>query len=375
MRDNAVHGSMVRTLPTVDDVARAAGVSRQTVSNVLNSPDIVKLATMARVRTAIAELGYRPHASARRLRTRKSSTIGVRLDPMTNGISGSLLDRFLHALTEQAAERDLRVMLFTAQSVEEEIEEFSRLRDGADVDAFVLTSTVHDDPRTAWLLEHDFPFVTFGRPSGKDDLNDPLHAWVDVDGFSGAQQATQYAIVCGARRVGYIGFGDESTTARERRAGWAAESAARLGLSSTELDTLSLAVMDGVPQGSAAALRLLRLPEAPDALVCASDSLALGAMMAAASIGMAGLPVIGYDNTPVAAAVGLSSVDQPLDLVAASSLELLFGSSGSAIVNRTHSAADPIYRLLSPTLVARQTTQLARVEISGSPVAGNHNER
>jgi len=362
-------------LPTVEDVARAAGVSRQTVSNVLNSPQIVKPDTMTRVKAAIAELGYRPHASARRLRTRKSSTIGVRLDPMTNGISGSLLDRFLHALTEQAAERDLRIMLFTAQGPDGEIDEFSRLRDGADVDAFVLTSTVHDDPRTAWLLEHDFPFVTFGRPSGADDRGDPIHPWVDVDGFSGAQQATSHAIAGGARRVGYIGFADESTTALERRAGWAAESAQHLGLDGAELDALSLAVVDGVPQGNAAALHLLGLPTPPDALVCASDSLALGAMMAAARIGRGELPVIGYDNTPVAAAVGLSSVDQPLDLVAQSALELLFGTSGSTIVSRIHSATDPLYRLLTPTLVARTPTQLARVETSGSPVAGNHNER
>ncbi|MEO7146257.1 MAG: LacI family DNA-binding transcriptional regulator [Terrimesophilobacter sp.] len=379
MQDSAVQTSTlqpstVRTLPTVEDVARVAGVSRQTVSNVLNSPEIVKQTTTARVVAAIAQLGYRPHASARRLRTRKSSTIGVRLDPMTNGISGSLLDRFLHALTEQAADRDLRIMLFTARGFGGEIDAFSRLRDGADVDAFVLTSTVHNDPRTAWLLDHDFPFVTFGRPSGVDDLNDPLHPWVDVDGFSGARQATQHAIACGARRVGYIGFDDESTTALERRAGWASESADQLGFGGTELDALSLAVVDGVPQGNAAALRLLRLPDAPDALVCASDSLALGAMMAAASIGRTGLPVIGYDNTPVADAVGLSSVDQPLDLVAESALELLFGESGSTIISRTHSATDPMHRLLTPTLVVRQSTQLARVEDSGSPVAGNHKE-
>ncbi|MFX3797657.1 LacI family DNA-binding transcriptional regulator, partial [Streptococcus suis] len=63
--------------PTVEDVALAAGVSRQTVSNVINSPDIVREETRARVHRAIAELGYRPHVAARRLRTRRSSTIGI----------------------------------------------------------------------------------------------------------------------------------------------------------------------------------------------------------------------------------------------------------------------------------------------------------
>ena len=75
-------------LPTIEDVARVANVSRQTVSNVLNSPDIVKAETRSRVEDAISTLGYRVHASARRLRTRQSSTIGIRLDPVINGISG-----------------------------------------------------------------------------------------------------------------------------------------------------------------------------------------------------------------------------------------------------------------------------------------------
>ena len=108
-------------LPTVDDVARVANVSRQTVSNVLNSPAIVKETTRIRVQAAIQELGYRPHASARRLRTQRSSTIGIRLEPVRNGISGSVLDTFLHALTEQATARGMRVLLFTADSPEDEI--------------------------------------------------------------------------------------------------------------------------------------------------------------------------------------------------------------------------------------------------------------
>src|SRR5665213_1427470 len=120
------------TMPTVLDVGRVAGVSRQTVSNVLNSPDIVRPETRARVEAAISQLGYRPHASARRLRTRRSSTIGIRLDPMANGISGSVHDRFLHSLTEQADALGLRVMLFTALDPQDEIRQIRRLHEGSD---------------------------------------------------------------------------------------------------------------------------------------------------------------------------------------------------------------------------------------------------
>ena len=94
-------------LPTVSDVATRAGVSRQTVSNVLNSPEIVLDETRARVHRAIEDLGYRPHESARRLRTRTSSTIGIRLDREADGISGVVLDRYLHALTERLADRGM----------------------------------------------------------------------------------------------------------------------------------------------------------------------------------------------------------------------------------------------------------------------------
>jgi DNA-binding LacI/PurR family transcriptional regulator len=338
---------MVR-LPTVLDVGRAAGVSRQTVSNVLNSPGIVKAATRARVEAAIAELGYRPHASARRLRTRKSATLGIRLDPMTNGISGSVHDRFLHALTEQADARGLRMLLFTATDPQDEIRQFQRMHEGADVDAFVLTSTFFDDPRTEWLIQHRVPFVTFGRPWGVDDMKDPLHLWVDVDGCSGLRQATERLLAEGSRRIAYLGWPSGSGTGDDRRRGWRDAMRAGTDLSESELDELQLAVEDGVAQGREAVRGLGTAGIRFDAIVCASDSLGLGALLLVDS----GIPVIGYDNTPVAEAVGLSSVEQPLEEVAAGALELIMGTTGSELVDWEQSDASR-HRLVTPRLISR----------------------
>src|SRR5690606_39393181 len=115
-------------------------VSRQTVSNVINRPDLVRPETRRRVEGAIERLRYRPHASARRLRTRRSSTIGIRLDPVSaNGISGSVLDGFLHALTERAAETGIRILLYAAPGLHAELAEFRRLIDEPEVDGFVVT--------------------------------------------------------------------------------------------------------------------------------------------------------------------------------------------------------------------------------------------
>ncbi|WP_394771146.1 LacI family DNA-binding transcriptional regulator [Lacisediminihabitans sp.] len=344
-------------LPTVVDVGRVAGVSRQTVSNVLNSPGLVKPATRERVEAAIAQLGYRPHASARRLRTQKSSTLGIRLDPMQNGISGAVLDRFLHALTEKADQRGLRVMLFTALDPEDEIRQFKRLRDGADVDAFVLTATFHGDPRTEWLIENNVPFVTFGRPWGIDDMNDPRHLWVDVDGWSGLHEATTHLLREGKLHIAYLGWPRPSGTGDDRRRGWrdAMDADGRLG--AAELDALDLSTVDGVAQGRETLQALLDSGTPVDAVVCASDSLALGALLAVG----AGIPVIGYDNTPVAEAVGLSSVEQPLDEVAAGALELLLGPNGGEIVGWSSSSTDPRHRLVTPHLVMRERSAITGV--------------
>ncbi|TFB56289.1 LacI family DNA-binding transcriptional regulator [Cryobacterium sp. Sr3] len=335
--------------PTVTDVALAAGVSRQTVSNVMNSPGIVRTDTRQRVEAAIAELGYRPHASARRLRTRRSSTIGIRLDPVIDGISGSVLDRFLHAVTEQADAQGLRVLLFTATSPEDEIIQFRRLNDGADVDGFVLTSTFAGDPRTRWLIENGISFVTFGRPWGVDDMNDPQHLWVDVDGWSGLHAATRTQQETGARRIAYIGWPSPSGTGDDRRRGWYDAMIERGDVSERDLAELEIVTTDGVSQGTAAMQQLRQNAGQIDAVLCASDSLALGAMMANPER----VPVTGYDNTPIAAAIGLSSVDQAVDEVAAGVLELLTGEFGGKVHGAPESA-EPRHRMVTPRLVVRE---------------------
>nr|MDQ2699103.1 LacI family DNA-binding transcriptional regulator [Actinomycetota bacterium] len=328
-------------LPTIEDVARAANVSRQTVSNVLNSPEIVKPDTRSRVEDAIANLGYRVHASARRLRTRQSSTIGIRLDPVSkNGISGAVLDRYLHALTELAAGRGMRITLFTAADVGDELEQYRRLRDGADVDAFVVTGTTFNDPRIEWLIEHRMPFVSFGRPWG-GAMDSPDHLWVDVDGRAGTYEATAHLIGRGHRRVGYLGWPAGSGTGDERRRGWSEAMRDRLGVIERELDGLVIETEEGVPNGRRVIQDLFASPHDLEALVCASDSLALGAMMAVNAAGQPHFPVIGFDNTPVAQAVGLSSVDQQLDQVAAGTLELLMGATGRRVLPHGSGGDDP----------------------------------
>ena len=321
---------------TIATVARHANVSRQTVSNVLNTPDLVRDETRARVQAAIETLGYRANLAARQMRTGRSRLIGVRIDPVRNGVEGSVLDRFLHGLTEAAAPAGYRAVLYTATDDPAEIAGYEELLASYALDGFVLTHTHHGDSRTAWLAEHDIPFVTFGRPWGATDS----HSWVDVDGAAGAAAATGHLIAAGHTRIGFLGWPEGSGVGDDRHAGWV-QAMEEAGHATTNLDRR---VVDGVAEGELAARSLLKTRRPPTAVVCASDVLAMGARAAGE------LAVIGFDDTPAAAAIGLSSVRQPLAEAAARCVRLLAGMLDEGPV-----PDPPNHVLLQPHLVVRQS--------------------
>lgn len=349
--------------PTLVSLARELGVSRQTVSNAINAPHRVNAETLERVRTAIVESGYRPSVAGRQLRTRRSMNLAMRLYPSTDGINGSVLDRFLHALTDAAQRHGYRLTLFTADHDEGEIAAIDELLSTADIDGFVLTSTHHEDPRAALLLERDVPFVSFGRPWS--DWADPYaapHPWVDVDGGAGTSEASRLLLDGGHRRIAFLGWPAGSGVGDDRRDGWE-RTMREAGMSARDLEDLSAAVTDTVGNGARAGRDLLA--RGATAIVCASDSLALGAFTAwrRSGAGTSEDPaVIGFDDTPVAAAMGLSSVRQPIERAAEHVVDVLrHRLSGGSEKN-----APAAHLLLTSALVHRQADPSLT---SGEPVS------
>lgn len=337
--------------PTLVSLARELGVSRQTVSNAINAPHRVNAATLQRVRAAIAESGYRPSVAGRQLRTRRSMNLAMRLYPSTDGINGSVLDRFLHALTDAAQRHGYRLTLFTADDDAGEIAAIDDLLSTADVDGFVLTSTHHEDPRAAWLLERDVPFVSFGRPwsSSADPYRAP-HPWVDVDGGAGTAEATRLLLAGGHRRVGFLGWPAGSGVGDDRRSGWA-RAMRDAGVGEEERGRLSVSVTDTVANGARGGRELLA--RGATAVVCASDSLALGAFTAwrQAGVDVSGPPtIVGFDDTPVAAALGLSSVRQPIERAAEHVVDVL----RHRLSGEPRRTAPATHLLLTSALVPRQ---------------------
>nr|WP_300150971.1 LacI family DNA-binding transcriptional regulator [Propionicimonas sp.] len=326
--------------PTMVSLARDLGVSRQTISNVLNNPDIVNERTRARVLAAIEETGYRPSAIGRALRTQRSMTIGLRLYPAIDGINGAIMDRFTHSLTESAQLHGYRLTLLSAADAPTEVKSLEALHHVSAIDAAVLTDTFLDDPRPAALGARGLPFVAFGRPWGDPDAP---HAWVDVDGRAGTLAATTYLRERGHTRIGFLGV-DATGVSADRREGWAAGMAGS-GVAGRDLQVL---LAHDFARDGAEAAAVLR-DRGATALVCASDSLALGAVGVFRNES-ADIPVIGFDDTPVASAVGISSVAQPVEAAAEQIIGILLGLLAGGPPRRV---------LLEPTLVLRNLEQFA----------------
>ncbi|WP_240311839.1 LacI family DNA-binding transcriptional regulator [Nocardioides houyundeii] len=307
--------------PTLADVAERAGVSRQTVSNAVNNPALLRTDTLVRVQQAIAELGYSPNRAARSLRTRASHLVGLRFTPAQEGTANALMDRFVHSLVAATAQVGYHVLLF-ADDDTEPLSAYDHLLRSTAVDAFIVTDTYLGAPQAAWLTQQRAPFVAFGRP-----WEDPhaSHAWVDVDGAAGAALACDHLLDQGHTRVAWIGWRKDSFIGEDRRSGWSRAMHAR-GLPTSGLASR---VEDTVASGREAAAVLIDEAH-PTAFVCASDTLALGVLQTLFDRGMVAgrdLAVVGFDDSQVAQVVppGLTSVRQPLEQVAVEVVRALQG--------------------------------------------------
>lgn len=331
--------------PTLTDVARRAGVSRQTVSNAFNNPALLRADTLERVRRVIDELGYSPNRAARNLRRRSTSLIGLRMAPAQEGTANAAMDRFVHSLVAASELAGYHVLLFPGDDADP-VSGYANLLRATAVDAFVVTDTYLGNPQAAWLAEQGAQFVAFGRPWEEAD---PGHPWVDVDGAAGTALATEHLLGLGHTRIAWLGWRHDTPIGHDRRTGWhRAMRASGLGA-----DGLEAHVDDTVEDAARAAARLLD-EAAPTAFVCVSDTVAMGVLHTLWIRQLApgrDVSVVGFDDSQVAQVypVGLTSVRQPLEDAAVEIMRLLTGLL----------AGEPVASggvLLAPTLAVRGST-------------------
>ncbi|MBO1330316.1 LacI family DNA-binding transcriptional regulator [Streptomyces sp. VRA16 Mangrove soil] len=333
----------------IKDVARVAGVSVGTVSNVLNQPQRVSEATRRHVQQVIARLGYVRSEYARQLRAGHSRIVALLVLDMGNPFFVDIA----RGAERAARAAGLGVMVCnSAQSPAEEAEYLSLFAEQRVRGALITPA----DPSGATLSDfrrHGIPYVVVDRVAGAGGEADGCS--VAVDDVSGGALALRHLLVGGHRSLAFVSGPPHLKQVQDRREG-ALKALADAGLPQSLLRALPTERLD-VGAGRDAGARLLGLTPRPTAVFCANDLLALGVLQALYAAGVRvpeDISIVGYDDIEFAAAatVPLTSVRQPAYTLGTIAAELLLQETGERSAAHRHQ-----HVVLRPELVVRGSSR------------------
>lgn len=270
------------------DVARATGVGKSTVSNVLNGSGRVGEAARARVLDMVEQLGYKPHHGARSLRSRKTLQLAYLMPAVQLETTNLIMMQFIQALVTAAAGQHYRVLVIAEQ--DDPSEDIRALSAGNIVDAFVLSEMDRDDHRVRLLDELGMPFACFGVTRG-----DLPQEWVDFDNAAAVAEAVQHVATRGYTRPGYVGYATGTYWDDNREAGFRAGLASR-GIAGDGAGVLRV----GYDPAAREQIREFIASARPDAVVAGSDKLAIIIYGVAAELNLRighDLAVTGFDGS------------------------------------------------------------------------------
>ena len=300
----------------VKDVARRAGVSVGTVSNVLNRPDAVATATRERVEAAMAELGFVRNASARQLRAGRSQTVGAILMDLSNPFYTELA----RGIEDRLATDDHTLMLCSSDEDADREARYLRLFAEQGVRGVLVTPFSTTKERLRQLARLGIPAVLIDSRSTRVSS-------VGVDNVAGAKAAVAHLLEQGHRRIGFVNGPLEIQQCHDRAAG-AEAAVVEAGL--TPDDVLVKRTVDpmNADQGQRAIAALLDAGSGVTAVFCVNDIVALGVMRELRLRHLAipdDIAVIGYDDIHFAAELmtPLTSVRQPMNQLGWTAVDLL----------------------------------------------------
>lgn len=334
-------------MPTIKDVARAAGVSTATVSYVLNNKTAsVSEPTRRRVLQAVEELSYTRNVTARNLRANQTRLIGYALPFTPNPRPNTVLEHFAFHLAREASLAGYHSLIFT-YAYDDPVSAYDELIRTGRVDAFILANTAFDDPRVAYLLEQGYPFAAFGRANPDWDFN-----WVDTDGKAGVRQATDYLIALGHRRIAMVTWPENSLTGNNRLSGYL-EALVAAGIAARPEYVIRAEYGEAV--GGLVFDLLARLPaeEQPTAIVAVSDMTAISIIGEAERRGhVVGktLSVVGFDDELLSQYLrpSLTTLRQPIAAISAELVAIVDGLLSGQI-------AETRQVLMQPEFIVRES--------------------
>lgn len=303
---------------TIMEIAKQAGVSRSTVSRVINDDPKVNSDTRERVRSLMQTLNYHPNIAARGLAAGRTRILGLVI-PMGVGalFSDPYFPLLIQGICAACSHHDYSTMLWLAEP-EYERRIIRQILQSSMIDGVIVAAPMLQDPLIEALTQSEMPFILIGRYPGNG-----LVSYVDVDNRKSARDAVMYFLRLGYQRIATIAGPQNHVAGIDRLDGYKDALRARGILPDPKL----IAEADFSQDGGYSAMQQL-LPHAPQAVFCASDAMALGALRALREAGKRvpeDIAVIGYDDLPFAARADppLTTVRQPIDragLIAAETL-------------------------------------------------------
>jgi LacI family transcriptional regulator len=331
----------------LEEIARLAGVSRSTVSRVINDDPRVSDHARRAVREVIAEHNFHPNAAARSLATRRTGILGLLIPREIDWVFSDLFFPLIIkgiAVASHEAEQNLMLLMEASDSGQSAERLFSRVIGGRHLDGIIVVSNVVEEPLVELLDRHQFPAILVGRHPVFD------LSFVDVDNRASAKMVVSHLIDHGHTRIGMIGGAENLIATLDRRDGYHdALFAANIPINPEYYEGGDFQEMGGY----VAMRKLLALPDRPTAVFSASDVMALGAMRAVAEAGLSipgDVALIGFDGIERAATSTppLSSIAQPVAELGRQAVSML--------LQRIESPAAPaMHRYLPTELCLRES--------------------
>lgn len=305
----------VRSAVSVKEVASAAGVSVGTVSNVLNRPDSVAPATRERVLASMRDLGFVRNESARLLRAGRSRVVGL----VVLDVGNPFFTDVARGAEEELHAQGLSLMLCNTDERREKEQQYLELLEEQRVQGVLITPTDVAGAQLDAMRGRGMPVVLVDRRSSTED-----GCSVSVDDVTGGAQVLAHLVAGGHRRLAFIGGPFSLAQVRDRHDGFTSELPPGVDVVVFETSGLNVA------QGRDAAVQLLDIGvrKRPTAVFCANDLIALGVLQHLSMSGVRvpqDVAIVGYDDIDfaAAAAVPLSSVRQPRQLLGSTAARLL----------------------------------------------------
>jgi LacI family transcriptional regulator len=334
---------------TLEDIAKQVGVSRSTVSRVVNNHPNVSEGVRKRVLEVIRITGYQPNAAARTLASQRSWMIGL---VVPRSVSSFFTDPYFPHLTRGIAkgcnQHDYTLGLFLVGTKEDEEKILPRVSHSGMLDGILVQAGHHGDQVIDRLVQSTIPLVMVGRPFHAKDIS-----YIDVDNIEGAYNAVSHLIRLGYERIGTISGPIKSTVGVDRMEGYRKALIERGRIVDESLVTEG----DFTEVGGYYAMQRL-LPAKPDAIFAASDIMAVGAIRAAQEAGLRipdDIAFVGFDDVPLANQRDpkLTTIRQPVYQFGFSAVEIL--------IDLIENGTEPARRVMMGTeLIIRDTCGASR---------------